>query len=97
MLIAAVIVASILIVIAYYRKKRRNKVELPTPEPIYDDPDSPRYAYILEKKVLSSDTTGLSKISVKDPGQHEIKQNFAYSVPQPQEPRSAGVQAEDQC
>ena len=97
MLIAAVIVAFILIIITYYRKKRQSKVELPTPEPIYDDPDSPCYAYISEKKVSSSDATGLSRISVKDPEQHEMKQNLAYGVLQPQEPQSAGVQAEDQC
>ena len=97
MLIAAIIVAFTLILITYYRKKRRSKVELPTPEPIYDDHDSPRYAYICEKKVSSSDATGLSRISVKDPEQHEMKQNLAYDVPQPQELQSAGVQAEDQC
>ena len=97
MLIAAVIVAFTLIVITYYQKKRQSKVKLPTLEPIYDDPDSPRYAYISEKKVSSSDTTGLSRISVKDPEQHEMKQNLAYGVVQPQELQSAGVQAKDQC
>ena len=97
MLIAAIIVAFILIVITYYRKKRRSKVDLPTPEPIYDDPDSPCYAYNSEKKVSSSDTTGLSKISVKDPEQQQMKQNLAYGVLQPQELQSTGVQAEDQC
>ena len=97
MLIAAVIVAFTLIVITYYRKKRRSKVELPTPDPIYDDPDSPSYAYNSEKKVSSSAATGFSRISVKDPEQHQMKQNLAYGVPQPQELQSTGVQAEDQC
>ena len=97
MLIAAVIVAFTLIVITYYQKKRRSKVELPTPDPIYDDPDSHSYAYNSEKKVSSSDTTGLSRISVKDPEQQQMKQNLAYGVLQPQELRSTGVQAEDQC
>ena len=97
MLIAAVIVAFTLIVVTYYRKKRQSKVELPTPEPIYDDPDSPSYAYNFEKKVSSSATTGLSRISVKDPEQQQMKQNLAYGVLQPQELQSAGVQAEDQC
>ena len=96
MLIAAIIVAFTLIVITYYRKKRRSKVELPTPEPIYDDPDSPCYAYNSEKKVSSNDITGLFRISVKDPEQHEMKQNLAYGVFQPQELQSAGVQAQDQ-
>ena len=97
MLIAAVIVAFTLIIITYYRKKRRSKVELPTPEPIYDDPDSPSYAYNSEKKVSSSDTTGLSRISVKDPEQQQMNQNLAYGVLQPQKLQSTGVQAEDQC
>ena len=97
MLIAAIIVAFTLIVITYYRKKRRSKVELPTPEPIYDDPDSPCYTYNSEKKVSSSDTTSLSRISVKDPEQQQMKQNLAYGALQPQELQSAGVQAEDQC
>ena len=97
MLIAAIIVAFTLIIITYYRKKRRSKVELPTPEPIYDDPDSACYAYNSEKKVSSNDTTGLSRISVKDPKQQQMKQNLAYGVLQPQELQSTGVQAEDQC
>ena len=97
MLIAAIIVAFTLIVITYYRKKRRSKVELPTPEPIYDNPDSPCSAYSSEKKVSSSAATGLSRISVKDPEQQQMKQNLAYGVLQPQELQSAGVQAEDQC
>ena len=97
MLIAAVIVAFTLIVVTYYRKKRQSKVELPTPEPIYDDPDSPCYAYNSEKKVSSNNATSLSKISVNDPEQQQMKQNLAYGVLQPQELQSAGVQAEDQC
>ena len=98
MLIAAIIVAFTLIIITYfYRKKRRSKVELPTPEPIYDNPDSPCYAYNSEKKVSSNNATSLSKISVKDPEQQQMKQNLAYGVLQPQELQSAGVQAEDQC
>ena len=96
-LIAAVVVAFTLIVVTYYWKKRRSKVELPTPEPICDDPDSPCYAYNSEKKVSSNNATSLSKISVKDPEQQQIKQNLAYGVLQPQELRSTGVQAEDQC
>ena len=91
------IVTVIVIVVTYYRKKRRTKVELPTPEPIYDDPDSPSYAYNSERKASSNDTTGLSRISVKDPKQQQMKQNLAYGVLQPQELQSAGVQAEDQC
>ena len=97
MLIAAIIVAFTLVVITYYRKKRRSKVELPTPEPIYDDPDSPCYKYNSEKKVSTNDATSLSRISVKDQEQQQMKQNLAYGVFQPQEPQSAGVQAEDQC
>ena len=97
MLIAAIIVAFTLIVITYYRKKRRSKVELPTPEPIYDDPDSPCYAYNSEKKVSSNNATSLSKISVKDSEQQQMKQNLAYGVLQPQKLQSTGVQAEDQC
>ena len=97
MLITAIIVAFILIVITYYRKKRRSKVELPTPEPIYDDPDSPCYVYNSEKEVSSNNATSLSRISVKDPEQQQMKQNLAYGALQPQELLSTGVQAEDQC
>ena len=82
MLIGAIIVAFTFI---YCWKKRQSKVELPIPQPIYDNPDSPCNAYSSEKKVSSSAATGLSRISVKDPEQHQKKQNLAYDVPQPQE------------
>ena len=96
-LIAAIIVAFTLFVITYYHRKRRSKVELSTPEPIYDDPDSPSYKYNSEKKVSTNVATSLSRISVKDQEQQQMKKNLAYGVFQPQELQSAGVQVEDQC
>ncbi|CAI8036397.1 hypothetical protein GBAR_LOCUS20387 [Geodia barretti] len=48
LLIAAIIIITILIGIMRQRKKRQSKLALPTPEPIYDDPDS-YYSSVLDK------------------------------------------------
>ena len=90
LLAAAMVVVAVLTVITYRRKKRQSKVEIPIPEPIYDDPDNPCYA---KSFVPSCAITSPSKTTtVPMPPMNE---NLAYGSLQPTEQQSTG--AEDQC
>ena len=90
---ATIIVVAVLTVITYRRKKRQSKVEIPIPEPIYDDPDNPCYTKSFEYEVPIGATTSPSKTTaVPMPPMNE---NLAYGALQAMEQQSTG--AEDQC
>ena len=76
LLAAEIIVVAVLTVITYRRKKRQSKVEIPIPEPIYDDPDNPCYAKIFEYKVPRGAITSPSKTTAVP--MPPINENLAY-------------------
>ena len=109
--IAALLIAIVITAIAIgIMRQKKKKFALPTPDPIYDDPDNPYYSSVLDKteKAASNEISlqtqpeGSKYVTLTNQQKNvapsiEQQDNVAYGAVSNQHQQLPGDQAEEQC